>query len=977
MTVQTPIHTQYREGNQDSPYVYKNENLIIDKSAKAFLTEFPDRLYGVEVQSLKGVLFYETQEYSVRENEFRVDYESKTKSITFHQSQIGQQLNFKYKGTGLSYLSPSQIYTELNEDGVMETLDVYIKNMSKLQEQIKNLLEKGSVSSVAGKSGIVTNGDIHLIDTVLDGNAGNSATFLPLGVTLYPVKSKNINYPAEKGFVVTYKHSNIQTVQFFYPTEKEATLFRSWMSNTWSDWKTLTTATQVNQKIEQSALRTNTPQTLVGRAIKDVKGLNLSIDLGGLSGSKRLVKDGYKLEFTATKDSMIERISFPVNGRGSVKLVLFEKKMPEPKEDKASLPIITEVDVRELYLQPVDVSHLILFPLKKGKTYQLSLVDMSVDVLFESDFNAKDIAANEYIKNTQLTLNTSIINGYAYFYDMQFSYNITYQEVVDARVAFFSEKAHATLSERLLEDFSYVKNGLDRVKFVDDFGAKGDGKTDDTDAIQKALDTKGVIYFRSDGVYRISRALEITSDTHLKGNGAVVQRGTSDERCAYLFINGRWKNNDAEKYNGEGNITFENITIDSNVDEFPTVSSPVALNHGHNINFHRVTFKNVGNGHGIDFNGCINSRVEDCNFLGYRDLTESQTRIYAEAIQLSSSLEASFPYLGSFDGTPCKNITIKNCYTGNSDAKTTVAWGVAVGNHSASYNRHTNIYISDCHFTGGKYFALRLYSFDNVHIDNLFVEDFNGLVNFNAINASDASEGANPNPNEEEKPSDYTSGLVTTNAILRNINFTQKKKSKFPAIRAWGSYEEDMETVAFKHRDVIFDGVSIKSDNFITAADIDGVSDFTFRNMEIQNIYRGFLLKNINGVHFRDITIKNATERAIYFQRNAKKTTITNLICDGYTTEKSDVSGINMTENTTDVIMTNVIMVRRKTTLGQWDIYASPRTNNIKVTNCHAKIYLETSNGQSNFDGYPVSNSLGDRYFLIVDQSGTIISKKV
>lgn len=464
MTEQTPIYTQYREGNQDNPYVYKNENLIIDKNAKAFLTEFPERLYGVEVQSITAdITFYETQESSVRENEFRVDYESKTKSVTFHQSQIGKQLNFVYKGTGMSYLSPSQIYTELNDEGVMETLDVYIKNMSKLKNQIENLLEKGSVATVAGKSGIVTNGDIHLIDTVLDGNAGNSATFLPLGVTLYPVKSKNINYPAEKGFVVTYKHSNIQTVQFFYPTEKEATHFRSWMSNTWSDWKTLTTATQVNQKIEQSALRTNTPQTLVGRAIKDVKGLNLSVDLGGLSGSKRLVRDGYKLEFTATKDSMIERISFPVNGRGSVKLILSEKKTPEPKEGEASLPIITEVDTRELYLQPVDVSHLILFPLKKGKTYQLSLADMSVDVLFETDFNAKDIAVNEYIKNTQLTLNASIINGYAYFYDMQFSYNIAYQEVVDARIDYWGNE-HNSLKESMdanVKPFDEIENGFD------------------------------------------------------------------------------------------------------------------------------------------------------------------------------------------------------------------------------------------------------------------------------------------------------------------------------------------------------------------------------------------------------------------------------------------------------------------------------------------------------------------------------------
>lgn len=457
MTEQTPIHTQYREGNQDNPYVYKNENLIIDKNAKAFLTEFPERLYGVEVQSLDGKLFYETQEYSVRENEFNVDYESKTKAITFHQSQIGKQLNFVYKGTGLSYLSPSQIYTELNSEGIMETLDVYIKNMSKLKTQIENLLEKGSVATVAGKSGIVTNGDIHLINTILDGNAGNSATFLPLGVTLYPVKSKNINYPAEKGFVVTYKHSNIQTVQFFYPTEKEATHFRSWISSTWSDWKTLTTAAQVNQKIEQSALRSNTPQTLVGRAIKDVKGLDLSVDLGGLSGSQRLVKDNYKLEFTSLRDSMIENISFPVNGRGKAILSLKEKitTIVSDKEVVTYKDLVT----RELYLQPIDVTHLVLLPIEKRKTYQLTLKS-EIGVLVETDFDAIDIAENIYITDTKCLLDNAIYKGYAYFYDIKFSYNLSREELMNSRYD-LENNEHSSLSERLRADFDDVVGQID------------------------------------------------------------------------------------------------------------------------------------------------------------------------------------------------------------------------------------------------------------------------------------------------------------------------------------------------------------------------------------------------------------------------------------------------------------------------------------------------------------------------------------
>lgn len=462
MTEQTPIYNSLREGSQDNPYVLKDEDLLIDKNAKAFLTEFPERLYGVEVESLTGELFYETQEYSVKENEFRVDYESKTKAITFHNSQIGKQLNFRYKGTGLSYISPSQIYTELDEDGVMQTLDAYLKGMSKLKNQIENLLEKGSVTSVAGKSGIVTNGDIHLIESVLDANSGNSPTTLPLGVTLFTIKTKNKNYPSNKGFVITYKYSNLQTTQFFYPTSAESTHFRSWIANAWTDWKSVPTEMQSDNKVENSALRSSTASQLVGRAIADVKGLDLSVDLGGLSGQQRLSKDAYTLEFTTKRDSMIDRISFPTNERGTVDLTLSEKVVSIV--DEKTVVTYKEVAKRSLYLQPVDVSHLVLLPLEKGKHYTLSLKNMNVSVLTESDFSASSMSKNNFIDNTVCLLGGVEFNGYAYFYDMHFSYDYSRFELSESRFDMENDE-HTSLEGRLTKDFGELANQID---FLDD-----------------------------------------------------------------------------------------------------------------------------------------------------------------------------------------------------------------------------------------------------------------------------------------------------------------------------------------------------------------------------------------------------------------------------------------------------------------------------------------------------------------------------
>lgn len=788
MTEQTPIYTQLREGSQENPYVYKNENLIIDKNARAFLTEFPERLYGVEVQSTSGdTTFYETQEYSVRENEFRVDYESKTKSVTFHLSQVGQQLNFVYKGTGLSYLSPNQIYTELNEDGVMETLDVYLKNMSYLKTQIENILKEGSVSTVAGKSGIVTNGDIHLIDTVLDANAGNTATILPLGITLYPVKSKNKNYPTDKGFVITYKHSNIQTVQFFYPTEKEATYFRYWTSNSWSDWKSLTTEKQVDKKIERSALRSNSIPTLIGRAVKDVKGLDLSVDLGGLSGSRRLVKEPYKLEFKASRNSTIERISFPVNARGHVKLTLSEKVVPEPRELETFSPLLTEVDSRELYLQPVDVSHLVLFQLQKGKTYELALVDMSVDVLFESDIHTKDIIKNIYIENPKLILGNDVTDGYAYFYDMKFSHNIAYQEVYEARVD-TEDFEHQNLKERLEKDFDLVyEKILSNVANIKAHGAIGDGVADDTEVIQNLLMQGRTIYIPN-GIYNITKNIYLPdgSTVIFQGHKAILRRFS--EECTYMFING--KTGLAYKsYNGNGNYVFAGGTIDMNSNNFPTVNSAFMLRHSKDNFFKNLDILDVANGHAFDLNGCINQRFEGIRALGWRDLTEDKSLFSQEAWQLSTTSKDIFPW-STADGTPNKNITLTNCETGNSDTDGSIAYNTAIGNHSVYTTLNASgVYLDNCRFVGGSYYAMRLYGINDFFATNVVARDFVGLL------AIHGNQGKVYTP----------SGIIDAKAIsiVKNVSlvdcqlFSKNEPSIREAIIIQGAKNSAKETVAY------------------------------------------------------------------------------------------------------------------------------------------------------------------------------------
>jgi len=86
--------------------------------------------------------------------------------------------------------------------------------------------------------------------------------------------------------------------------------------------------------------------------------------------------------------------------------------------------------------------------------------------------------------------------------------------------------ANATItSDTVIYETPFL-NGVDRTaesKFSDavsvkDFGALGDGSTDDTDAIQAAIDASGGVYFPA-GTYIVTEALRLKSFTFLCGDG--------------------------------------------------------------------------------------------------------------------------------------------------------------------------------------------------------------------------------------------------------------------------------------------------------------------------------------------------------------------------------------------------------------------------------------------------------------------------
>lgn len=97
---------------------------------------------------------------------------------------------------------------------------------------------------------------------------------------------------------------------------------------------------------------------------------------------------------------------------------------------------------------------------------------------------------------------------------------------------------------------------------VRDFGAKGDGVTDDADAIQTALDKKGLVYFPK-GVFLVKKTLTIPSDTTIVGAGideTIIRADVSIPGEKDLIMNEHAMD---ERLTYDKNINIFDITFDA------------------------------------------------------------------------------------------------------------------------------------------------------------------------------------------------------------------------------------------------------------------------------------------------------------------------------------------------------------------------------------------------------------------------------
>ena len=236
--------------------------------------------------------------------------------------------------------------------------------------------------------------------------------------------------------------------------------------------------------------------------------------------------------------------------------------------------------------------------------------------------------------------------------------------------------------------FDVYGNSLLTPAFVNvrDFGATGDGTTDDSSAIQSALSsiriTGGMIYFPA-GIYLIKTAVMFYSNQTLIFDGATLKQGAAIDNLLRSYSESTWTG-----YDGVHDVVIYGGTFDGGT--YTENNSLLAFCHAKNIIVDKCTFKNgYGTWHDIEVNSSYNVKILNCDLEGSR-----RTGTNSEMIQVDGAGSSSYyPWSGTaIDSTVSKYIEIAGCIFHDS------SYSPGVGNHSDM--AHKFISIHDCVFVG-------------------------------------------------------------------------------------------------------------------------------------------------------------------------------------------------------------------------------------------------------------------------------------
>ena len=195
---------------------------------------------------------------------------------------------------------------------------------------------------------------------------------------------------------------------------------------------------------------------------------------------------------------------------------------------------------------------------------------------------------------------------------------------------------------------------------VKEFGAKGDGVANDTQAIEQALAEidnvgGGTLYFPS-GTYCLNYFC-LRENLHLHIETGATLKALQSVLCSNFLST----ETNVTLYNGRSNIIIDGGgVIDMDGLTVRAAGTVVQFGHCKNITIKDITFKNICCDHAIEFCGVDSFIMDNCKFINYIDTVNDGSKIYKEAIQIDYC-GVGHGGGGVQDNTPSKNGIIKNC----------------------------------------------------------------------------------------------------------------------------------------------------------------------------------------------------------------------------------------------------------------------------------------------------------------------------
>ena len=277
---------------------------------------------------------------------------------------------------------------------------------------------------------------------------------------------------------------------------------------------------------------------------------------------------------------------------------------------------------------------------------------------------------------------------------------------------------------------------------VKDFGAVGDGVTDNHEAMQAAIDAAsqglggGKLYF-PEGTYLVKKMVQLKSniDIRLHDDATILNGINFQGRPSIVFMTGPFINGgDKIFWEPTENISFTGGTIDMNgaLNEegtkpknlpFINSSGGFAIGNSSNVTIRNVTFKDSYQGHAIQIAGSKNVLVDQSRFLGQAlpKTIKDNAMITKESIQIEPMTRKGFPYALNETGVKSENVTIQNSYFGKSDKSGELVTAIGTHYQAVTTQNPSNIKILNNHFDNLVYSGIRFTGFTDIVIkDNVF-----------------------------------------------------------------------------------------------------------------------------------------------------------------------------------------------------------------------------------------------------------------